>query len=277
MHQVVRIVTFTALAGVGLGYASVAVAAEMVYPVKDGTLADGGVFGTFDGIADDYEWAFGDPRTGYEGTITLLTETPESSLEHRVVWEYDLSAVTLSPPVSATLTFTIRGAPVYPFPDVDVHVYAYPADLQESPDDYHAGPAVLQGSVSIGAYQDPTVYSLNVSQIVSQSLLSGDDKVAFRLQIDPDTLHDINQAFIDAIDSDPATKPFLTIDEAAAPPGDADGDQDVDLDDYRAMQTCFTGPDGVGDPGCELADLNDDGDIDFADFAGLQVAFTGRQ
>lgn len=62
--------------------------------------------------------------------------------------------------------------------------------------------------------------------------------------------------------------------------GDCDGDGDVDLFDYRALQACFTGPkeapDFPGmDPGCECYDLQEDGDVDLIDGLLFQLAFTG--
>ena len=49
-------------------------AADIVYPTADGTLADGGVFGSHDGLADRWNWAFG--PAGFSGDVTLTTETP---------------------------------------------------------------------------------------------------------------------------------------------------------------------------------------------------------
>jgi len=248
-------------------------AAETLYPSKDGTLVDGSEYGPFDGVADAADWYFSD--SGYEGAITLNTEAGGLSFEHRLVFEYDLRRVTAAPPVTAMLTFTVRGAPVYPFPDVNVHVHAYPADLLETLGDFHAGPATLQGSVTITPYQPPTRYSLDVSTIVSASLLSGSDRVAFRFQVDPGTPHHANQAFIDALDSDPSTKPFLTINKMSVF-GDLDDDGDVDLDDFAIFADCVSGPDVPVQPGCEAADLDSDGDVDLADFALFQRAFASN-
>ena len=57
--------------------------------------------------------------------------------------------------------------------------------------------------------------------------------------------------------------------------GDCDDDGDVDLQDFLAFQTCFTGPGGPVDPGCECADFDGDDDVDLQDFLAFQVAFTG--
>lgn len=259
-----------------LGSGSTDGAPETLYPASDGTLADGGVYGPFDGLADDSDWTFDGSGPGYEGAITLTTEAPAFSLEHRVVWEYDLGDISIAPPVSAMLTFTIRPAAVYPFPVVDVHVYAYPADLRESPDDYHIGLAVLQGVATVYPDQGPTEYFLDVSTAVNEALVAGENKVAFRFQIDPDTTEERNQAFIDASDADPATKPFLTIDEAGVIPGDVDGDDDVDLDDFAGFFECFAAPESLVEPRCERSDFDHDRDVDLLDFADFQAAFTGR-
>jgi hypothetical protein len=238
---------------------------QTVHPLKDGTLADGGTYGAFDGIADDWDWTFN--QSGYEGSITLTTEAP-APLEHRLVWEYDLSSITLEPPVAAALRFSIRGAPIWPFPDVNVSIYSYPADLQETPDDYHSGPSVLQGAVTIVAYQDPTEYVLDVGAVVSDVLLSGVDSVAFRFQVDPNTPNDRNQAFIDALDSNPSTKPFLVIEEAPVIPGDLDGDGDVDLSDLGELLGAYG--QCAGDPLYNAAaDFDDSGCVDLPDLAVL--------
>lgn len=257
------------LAAWGLVAASAA-AAQTLYPNKDGTLADGGVYGPFDGVADNADWYFNE--SSYEGSITLATQTPESSLEHRVVWEYNLSSVSLTPPVSATFFFTIRGAPVFPRPDVDVHVYSYPADLVESMSDFSEGPTELQGSVTLSPYQAPTEFSLDVSNVVSGALSTGSDKVAFRFQVDPGAASDVNQAFMDAVDSDPTTKPYLVID-ALPVPGDTDGDGDVDLDDFTSFPSCMAGPEIDVDTNCEKFDFDADLDVDLTDFALFQSYF----
>ena len=65
--------------------------AEIIYSSADGTLADGGVFGPFDGLADKACWPFG--PEGIPGAVTLARETAASAVEHRVVFEYDLRGV----------------------------------------------------------------------------------------------------------------------------------------------------------------------------------------
>ncbi len=58
-------------------------------------------------------------------------------------------------------------------------------------------------------------------------------------------------------------------------PGNFGCDDIVDLEDYRALAACFTGPGGGVEPGCEPADADLDNDVDLADFAAFQSAFTG--
>ncbi|MFQ5413216.1 MAG: dockerin type I domain-containing protein [Phycisphaerae bacterium] len=243
-----------------------------LFPVADGTLVDGGVFGPFDGLPDAWDWTFN--KSGYEGTITLALSNPGNGLEHRVVWEYDLTTIAMDAPLTARLTFTLRGAPVFPFPDVDVWIFAYPADLVESPDDYLAGPAVAQGHVTVAPFQDPTVFHINVSDVVNEALVDGSDSVAFRFQIDPNAPNPANQAFIDALDAEPTTKPFLTITDGRL--GDADGDGVIDLTDYAAFNACLAGPGIPLGPDCAVDDFDFDGDVDLADFQRFERALSDK-
>ena len=57
--------------------------------------------------------------------------------------------------------------------------------------------------------------------------------------------------------------------------GDCDGDGDVDLADFLAFQSCYTGPVGPVNPGCECANFDGDDDVDLADFLAFQSAYTG--
>lgn len=260
-----------ALAMVMLGMAAtlpVSATTFTLYPAKDGTLVDGGVFGPFDGVADDADWYFN--QSSYEGSISRSTASPTNSIEHRVTWEYNLSTVTLPPPVSATLRFNLRGASIFPFPDVDVHVYAYPADLAESLSDFSATPATFQGLATVVPFQPATTYTVDVSAAVSAALSSGTDKVAFRFQIDPNTTAPANQAFVDALDAEPATKPALLVVEAPHVPGDIDDDGDVDAEDFLGFPPCMSGPDTPPTPECDIYDFDLDDDVDLADYAAFQ-------
>ncbi len=55
--------------------------------------------------------------------------------------------------------------------------------------------------------------------------------------------------------------------------GDFDGDDDVDLIDYRRLHDCLDGPDGGILPGCDVSDLTGDDAVDLADVALFQNAF----
>jgi len=236
-----------------------------VYSDKDGTIADGGIHGTFDGIPDKADWYF--YGAGFQGAITLT-----SSLEQRLVWEYDLSTLGFAPPVSASLTFTLRGAPRWPITDTDIHIYSYPADLRETLGDFSSGPAVLQDSVSIRSYQEPTEFVISVTDAVNDALQSGANMVAFRFQVNPDTPHSVNQAFLDAVDSDPATKPFISVEDRA--PGDVTEDGIVDLFDYMLFYACMDGPGSTAAGDCVAFDLNYDGFVDLLDFKLLHSYFS---
>ncbi len=252
-------------------------ASEIVYPTAGGTLVDGGIFGSFDGVADGWNWMFG--PGGFSGAVTLATQTPASTVEHRMVCEYDLGGLSIETPISATLTLTTRGAGAVPFPDVTLQVYSYPADLIGSPDDFSAEPTALQGVLTVTPMQAPTALTIDVSQLVTGAL-NGSHMVAFRFQIDPDTPHAINQVFIDALDSAPETKPFLTV--RSGMPADADDDGDVDLDDFAILVDCLAGPGHSPDPampGVSAADClwafdrDSDADVDLDDLSALLGSF----
>ncbi|MCC7292451.1 MAG: hypothetical protein IT449_10375 [Phycisphaerales bacterium] len=249
-----------------------ALAQDVVRPGADGTLADGLPYGQFDGTADDWDWTFNE--SGYEGAITLTCEREESCLETRVVWEYDLTRIRSIPPLQAGLTFTLRGPSIFPFPDSIVHVYAYPADGREATTDYSAGPVTYLGYVRLEAYEDPREHTLNVSAIANEVVQFGNDRLALRFQIDPDTAEDRQQAFIDALDSESGSKPYLTLDEAM--PGDSDRDGGIDLADFTDLHDCLTGPAASTiDLACLPFDFDGDSDIDLQDIAAFQTAFDG--
>ncbi|UCG33317.1 MAG: hypothetical protein JSU68_01555 [Phycisphaerales bacterium] len=277
--NVVRtVLAFTAVLTLGIAGVvapSTAVAAEAVnvYPTAGGTIADGGIYGTFDGSPDNWDWTFN--QSGYEGAITLTTQTLPSSQENRVVWEYDLRSLSLPSPLTATLVFIVRGGAAEPMPDAEIHVYSFPSDLMETAADFGAGPAMLRGSVTVAARQAPTEVTVNVTDAVREAV-NGTKKVAFRLQINPSTPHAKNQAFIDALDSDYTTKPRLSINEGLA--GDFDGDGHVTLVDFATFAVCFSMPVSTGGPGCspstaQACDLNGSGTVDLADFSTFALNF----
>jgi hypothetical protein len=140
-------------------------------------------------------------------------------------------------------------------------VYVYPADLLERTTDFSVD-GILVESLILEPYQPPTVFQVNVSNATSDVLQAGGNKVGFRFQIDPQTPHLISQAFMDALDSDPATKPVLVVTEQV--PGDLDGDRDVDLVDFRRVTQCLSGPDRRP-ADCRLSDFDFDADVDMLD------------
>jgi hypothetical protein len=238
-------------------------------PRADGTLVDGLLYGSFDGEADAADWSFN--GTSYEGTITRSTPDTGSPVEHRLVFEYDLQTVDYSSPVTAKLSFRLRGVTIFPFPDVTVSVYAYPADLREDLADFSATPVSLVGQATVVARQPDTSYLLPVNDAINSALSDGSKKVAFRFQIDPQTPHDRNQAFMDATDSAPTSKPMLVITDTI--PGDADGNRIVDLYDAQAFATCHDGPEQFRTAACDKLDLDLDGDVDLRDYNLWQAYF----
>jgi hypothetical protein len=66
------------------------------------------------------------------------------------------------------------------------------------------------------------------------------------------------------------------------PPGDLDGDGDVDGDDYRIFAACLNGPNVSQPPdGCtreqfSRADVQNDEDVDLADFGDVSASFTAK-
>ncbi len=58
-------------------------------------------------------------------------------------------------------------------------------------------------------------------------------------------------------------------------PGDADGDGDVDLNDYPQFAGCLSGPGQGAGSGCDLLDFDGDTDVDLADFAEMQGRLGG--
>ncbi len=71
---------------------------------------------------------------------------------------------------------------------------------------------------------------------------------------------------------DAAVPPFQLCNEPFA---DADGDSDVDVDDFGSFQRCFTGAIGGASPNCACFDRQQDGDIDNFDFNAFSDCKTG--
>ncbi len=59
-------------------------------------------------------------------------------------------------------------------------------------------------------------------------------------------------------------------------PGDADCDEDVDLEDFIVFNACFNGPNRpAAGTYCDDVDFDSDGDVDMADYAAFSVCFNG--
>lgn len=270
----------TVLVAMGLACATVRAATVTLYPyiLADGTLMDSNLADGFE-LADTAEWGF-NASSSFAGALALVApQESNPGFERRVFWEYDLRNVSFSTPVRARLDFRLRGAPVWPFPPVDVHVYAYIADLRADLSDYAVEPASFQGSVtvlpSLVPGQGIVVGSFDVSDVVNQALNAGAIAVGFRFQIDPNTPNARNQAFIDAQDVDKSTKPNLVIEDKMR--FDTDDDDDVDAEDYLLFSDCMSGPAVLYTVRCIEFDSNYDDHVDLRDFQSLQRIFTGSR
>ncbi len=242
---------------------------QLVYPSADGTIVDGGNYGPFDGTGDIADWTFNE--TNYEGAITLArVSTPP--FERRVVWEYDLNGLTARPPVRATLKFRVRGSGLFPALTAGLQVYSYPADLGEQLSDFSAGPNVFVAEMFVLPFQQATLYEIDIGSLVDAALMNGTKKVAFRFQIDPLTAPNSNQVFIDALDTDPPSKPLVKLYDGVR--GDYDDDGDVDAEDYALLAPCITGPYQPTSPACSPYDNDLDGDVDLDDVAQFLYAMS---
>ncbi|RME36738.1 MAG: hypothetical protein D6788_10955 [Planctomycetota bacterium] len=241
---------------------------QRIAPRADGTLADGGVYGPFDGTADAADWFFN--GAGFEGAITLQSGNQAGTgLEHRVVFEYDLSRITVTPLRSIILEVTLRGAPVFPMPPADVAVGTYAADLLESLSDFSIPCERVLRVLHVDPFQPPTAYRVNLTLMVLEALADGRDTVGIRLQMAPNEEAEFRQAFLDASDSTPSTKPALVLSGALL--GDGDGDGVLSLSDHLGLLACLTGPGVPVQAACRVFDLDLDGDVDLFDQAFLEA------
>ena len=246
---------------------SSALADQVIAPSADGTLVDGGGYGNFDGLADAADWSYN--QSSFEGAITV-SHDGFADVEHRLVFEFNLSGVTIGPPVTAGLRFTLRGAPRFPAEAAIVQVFAFPSDLLETLADFSAGPSEFLAQVDVAAFQPPAVFRIDVSDQVNAALATSARRVAFRFQLPPQTQS--AQAFIDAVDTDPATKPNIVVSDSL--PGDLDNDGDIDLEDYAVLIDCMAGPALGFTEGCSPSDLNGDAHIDLEDLRILETRHT---
>jgi CubicO group peptidase (beta-lactamase class C family) len=60
------------------------------------------------------------------------------------------------------------------------------------------------------------------------------------------------------------------------PPGDCDGDLDVDPGDHEAFLGCFSGADTAASPACACVDFDADTDVDCEDWVGFRAAWSGE-
>jgi len=242
---------------------------QVFYPSADGTIVDGGSYGPFDGLGDSADWTFNE--TGYEGAISLA-RVPAPGFERRVVCEYDLQSLTAPSPVIATLTFRVRGSGLFPVSNAGVRVYSYPADLSEQVTDFSAGPSVFVVEESILPYQPAMLYEIIIGSLIDEALANGTKTVAFRFQIDPNTAPESNQVFIDALDTVPSSKPFITVHNGLR--GDFDHDEDVDVEDYALLALCIAGPRQSITAACRPLDIDLDNDVDLIDVAEFVQAMS---
>ncbi len=236
----------------------------------NGTIVDDDGDGSPDLLDDNFD---GSGKESWGVQLTYDAATNDLSSESRVFFEYKLNSVSFDPPVLARLNFTLKGSTVFGV-NGNVQLYSYPSDLVATLADYSGAPAVLQGAVSVVAYQPETAYSLCVSDAVDVALASGAAGIGFRFQIDPASEAALNHAHVVAYDGDaviPTIKPELSI----ALLGDANDDDVVDLVDFNAIAVCLKGPGASTSPLCRSLDLDCDGHTDLFDFARFQASFTG--
>lgn len=233
---------------------------QTIRPSADGTIVDGAPWGPFDGVADNSDWSFNE--SGYEGAIAL-SHGAVGAFERRVVFEFNLLTVSFTHPVTAKLLFALRGTTVFPAPNTVVTLYSYPGNLQEQATDYFAGPNTVVSRVTLVPFQGLTPFARSAGRLVNDALRRGETAVGIRFQIDPATTDPFVQAFMDVLDSTPETKPALQIEDIV--PGDADGDDDVELDDFHAFANCFAGPGFAASQACRKFDFDLDNDVDLRD------------
>jgi len=233
---------------------------QTLYPVADGTIVDGGTFGVRDGNPDRADWYFNE--SSFDGVITL-SRFSAAPIEQRVIFEFDLRNVSLAAPVTATLTFSLRGTTRFPAESAPVALYVYPANAAENLSDFSAGPASLVMVASVAPFQPKTAYRVNVSRWVNEMRSAQQIAIGFRTQIDAQSPHAADQAFMDVLDSDVATKPVMRITDRV--PGDFNQDRLVNRDDFSILAACLDGPEIPVPSTCTVCDLDFDSDVDMYD------------
>ena len=87
---------------------------------------------------------------------------------------------------------------------------------------------------------------------------------------------DLDGSDLETVTADSAVVPVSGIALDLRASGDCDHDDAITLADYAELAGCMAGPAGRPPAGCGCVNLNGDECIDLADFAALQTTFTGR-
>jgi len=234
-------------------------------PVVGGTIVDGGTFGAFDGVADAGDWTFN--GSSNEGAITVSRDSIPG-LESRVVFEFDLTTLTPATAHSAIMRFQLRGSTRFPADPTIIDLVAYPGDLRTSLGDFSAGPASEIEQVVVNALQPSSTYQVDLSDLVADFLAHGTKTLGVRFQVAANSSP--GQAFMDALDTDPMSKPSLTVSTQAA--GDYNGDGHITPADFAHLPGCLSGPRNPAIPNCLVFDFDHDLDVDLKDVKAFELA-----
>lgn len=139
------------------------------------------------------------------------------------------------------------------------------------------GDGVWQGLVALGDLRYATADGTLLTTFVFEAL--ADDGCAEVVALDTTQKPGFVRAFSKIVQGtynvlDYAGLPVVTcidIDEPPPIPGDCNGDQVVDVQDFAPNAGCLGGPDVLLPVGCECADLDGDLDVDLADLAQFQT------
>lgn len=97
--------------------------------------------------------------------------------------------------------------------------------------------------------------------------------------VNPDQADDDDDNVGNACDLCPNSPPSFDVDDEGCtipPPGDCDGDLDVDQEDFGFFQACLSGAGVIqDDPNCASALLDEDDDVDLDDFGIFQACISG--
>jgi len=112
------------------------------------------------------------------------------------------------------------------------------------------------------------------TQQVQTIVIPGREVAEGVIRIDPGEPFDRLVIYSDDPTKELAINHFQICDSVIGP-GDLDYDGDVDLDDFRVLEKCFSGPDVILGYSCTDPDLDGDGDVDCDDVKILETLFTG--